>query len=425
VWLFVYNRLHFPNLSVFSLFATAAYIHLPFCRQRCFYCDFPVTIVGQKPLRLSGWVEEYVAAVCQEIRAYDSGGNPLQTIFFGGGTPSLLPIAGLRQILATLRGKWGIEDSAEISLEVDPGTFDADRLRAYQELGINRFSLGVQAFQDPLLAICGRHHRRQDIDLALTAIAQVGITNWSLDLISGLPNQTREDWQASLTQAMQAQPTHISCYDLVLEPQTVFYKREQQGQLSRPSEEASANFYRQAQQLLTQAGFDHYEVSNYAKPGYYCRHNHVYWRNQPYYGFGMGATSYLDGRRFSRPRTRDTYYQWLKIWLNDNALVPGEIVSPTETLLESLMLGLRLTAGVTWNQLPLALKQQRQQIATVLQLFVQKQWLAVWDNQHNLVTAPKDMPEAIAGFCLKDPDGFLYSNQILSTLFAALTDPET
>ncbi|MEB3161457.1 MAG: radical SAM family heme chaperone HemW [Synechocystis sp.] len=414
--------LTYPSVS--SLLATAAYIHLPFCRQRCFYCDFPVTVVGQKPLTLSGWIGDYVTAICQEIQGYQPDYAPLQTIFFGGGTPSLLPIAGLTQILHTLRTQWGIGDNAEISMEIDPGTFNADQLRGYQDLGINRFSLGIQAFQDDLLAACGRHHRRQDIDLALTAIAQVGINNWSLDLISGLPTQTATHWQQSLTQAIQAQPTHLSCYDLVLEPQTVFDKREQRGQLPLPPDHLSADFYRQAQRLLTQAGFDHYEISNYAKPGYYCQHNQIYWRNQPYYGFGLGATSYLNGRRFSRPRTRDTYYQWLKTWLNDGAPCPGETVSPTETLLESLMLGLRLSAGVTWDQLPAIPGQQRQQILAVIKPFIQKQWVTAWDDRPNKPTAQPADPEHSQGFRLSDPEGFLYSNQILSTLFAALTDPE-
>ena len=297
-------------------------------------------------------------------------------------------------------------------------------MRGYQDLGINRFSLGIQAFQDSLLATCGRHHRLKEIDQALTAIAQVGVKNWSLDLISGLPNQTVTDWQESLTQAIQAKPTHISCYDLVLEPQTVFDKRDQRGQLALPPDDLSANFYRQAQQQLTQAGFDHYEISNYAQPGYQCRHNQVYWRNQPYYGLGMGATSYLNGQRSSRPRTRTTYYQWLKTWLNNGDPYPGETVSATETLLESLMLGLRLSAGVTWDQLPATTRQQRQQILAVLKPFIHRQWVTAWEDQHPLVTSYPDDPNQIRGFRLQDPEGFLYSNQILSTLFATLTDSE-
>jgi oxygen-independent coproporphyrinogen-3 oxidase len=410
--------------SVSFLFATAAYIHIPFCRQRCFYCDFPVTVVGQKTLSLSGWIGDYVAAICQEIQAYAPSDLPLQTIFFGGGTPSLLPIAGLAQILQTLRTQWGIGATAEISIEIDPGTFDAEQLRAYQNLGINRFSLGIQAFQDSLLATCGRHHRLTDIEQGLTAIAQVGINNWSLDLISGLPTQTSTDWQHSLTQAIAARPNHMSCYDLVLEPQTVFDKREQRGQLALPPDDLSANFYRQAQQQLTAAGFDHYEISNYAQGGDRCRHNQIYWRNQSYYGFGMGATSYLQGQRFSRPRTRDHYYQWLKNWLTEGAPCPGETVFPTEQLLESLMLGLRLTAGVTWAQLPPVTVEQKCQILDCLEPFRQQQWVQIWDQYNNQLSVKACDPNTVNGFCLQDPEGLLYSNQILSTLFATLTEEE-
>lgn len=421
----VIDTVDLPYPSVSALLATAAYVHLPFCRQRCFYCDFPVTVVGAQPLRLSGWIADYVEAVCQEIQAYPPAPSGLQTLFFGGGTPSLLPIAGLAQILNTVRQQWGIAQDAEISIEIDPGTFDAAQLQAYRDLGVNRFSLGVQAFQDALLMTCGRHHRLADIENAFTAIAQVGIKNWSLDLISGLPGQTDADWDESLTLAIQAQPRHISCYDLVLEPQTVFDKREQRGQLTLPPEAQSAQFYRRAQQQLTQAGFQHYEISNYAQPGYPCRHNQIYWRNQPYYGIGMGATSYLQGRRFSRPRTRATYYEWLQTWLAAGSPLPGETVSPTETLLESLMVGLRLTKGVTWAQLPPVSPQQRQQILHTLHPFSQNQWVMAWDDGDRPLPASQWESDTVQGFRLSDPEGLLYSNQILSALFAALTDPET
>ena len=205
---------------------TAIYIHIPFCRQRCFYCDFPVTVVGKQPLTLSGWIDVYVQALCQEIRALPSPPQPIETIFFGGGTPSLLPLTGIEKLLTLLDQRWGIASGAEISIEIDPGTFTAAQIQRYQDLGINRFSLGIQAFQDELLATCGRFHRYREIIQALTAITSVGVKNWSLDLISGLPGQTLSQWRSSLTQAITAQPTHFSCYDLVLEPQTVFARRE-------------------------------------------------------------------------------------------------------------------------------------------------------------------------------------------------------
>ncbi|MBD2653250.1 coproporphyrinogen III oxidase [Synechocystis sp. FACHB-383] len=401
---------------------TAAYIHIPFCRQRCFYCDFPIAVTGFQSLNLDGWVGEYVEAVCQEIAGQQYLGLPLSTVFFGGGTPSLLPIAGLEKILTAVDKSLGIAPAAEISMEIDPGTFDQAQLHSYKNLGINRFSLGVQAFQDNLLTLCGRHHRRRDIDQAIMAIAKENITNWSLDLIAGLPEQTTTDWHSSLSLALEAGPNHISCYDLVLEPQTVFDKWEQRGKLTLPPSERSANFYRHAQHVLTQAGFHHYEISNYGRPGYQCRHNQIYWRNLPYYGFGMGATSYIDGKRFGRPRTRNDYYQWLESWLKQGRKTPGERVAPLENLLESLMLGLRLTAGVTWEQLPVISPGAKQTILATLTSFGDRPWLEFYDRNNELLSPENITTAAVQRFCLTDPEGMLYSNQILSALFAALEE---
>ncbi|UAJ71664.1 coproporphyrinogen III oxidase [Synechocystis sp. PCC 7339] len=404
------------------LMPTAAYIHIPFCRQRCFYCDFPIAVTGFQSLTLDGWVGEYVEAVCKEIAGQQYLGLPLSTVFFGGGTPSLLPIAGLEKILTTVDKHFGIATEAEISMEIDPGTFDQVQLQAYKNLGINRFSLGVQAFQDNLLTLCGRHHRRRDIDQAFTAIAKEDIKNWSLDLITGLPEQTAEDWHNSLNLALEAGPNHISCYDLVLEPQTVFDKWEQRGKLAVPPPERSADFYRHAQKALTQAGFHHYEISNYGRPGYQCRHNQIYWRNLPYYGFGMGATSYIDGKRFGRPRTRNGYYQWLNSWLNQGDKTPGETVSILENLLESLMLGLRLTAGVTWEQLPAISEDTKQTILNTLMSFGDRRWLEFYGRDNELLSPEKITTASVQRFCFSDPEGMLYSNQILSALFAALEE---
>ena len=199
----------------------AAYIHLPFCRRRCFYCDFPVVVVGNHAnLRDLAGVQSYVEALCQEIQVTPSQGQSLKTIFFGGGTPSLVPIADLETILQQLDQKFGIDSNAEISLEIDPGTFTREQLSDYQRLGINRLSLGVQAFQDELLQSCGRFHCLADIYTAVNWLQAMGWQNWSLDLISGLPHQTLAQWEYSLETAIALGPHHISCYDLVLEPVT-------------------------------------------------------------------------------------------------------------------------------------------------------------------------------------------------------------
>ncbi len=397
----------------------SAYIHIPFCRRRCFYCDFPISVVGDEA-DLTGrkFIEDYVAALCQEIRVTKPEHlKPLKTVFFGGGTPSLLPVENLAQILKVLDQQFGIAPSAEISIEVDPGTFTLDQLRAYQDLGINRFSLGGQAFQDELLSRCGRSHSVKDIYSAIALFQQAHITNFSLDLISGLPEQTLSQWQQSLEKAIALQPNHLSCYDLVLEPVTVFGKRYEPGESPLPNDELTADMYRLAQSLLTAAGYDHYEISNYAQSGYQCRHNRVYWKNRSYYGFGMGAASYTNGQRFTRPRTRDSYYAWVKDYANNEGLLDCPVTSKTDQFLESLMLGLRLVEGVKLTQLSVN-PEVIHQLLTVLQSYIQQQWVIALttDGKRVLPLDPKNF-DKIEAIALSDPEGFLFSNTVLTALF--------
>jgi putative oxygen-independent coproporphyrinogen III oxidase len=292
-----------------TLVPSAAYIHIPFCRRRCYYCDFPISVVGDKNLgSASVMVEEYLAALIKEIQLAPSAKQPLKTVFFGGGTPSLLSAKQLGRILKEIALHFGITTDAEISLEIDPGTFDRDQLLGYLEVGINRISLGVQSFDEKLLKVCGRSHSLTDIMQAIDLIKQVEVANFSLDLISGLPHQTLQHCQSSLANAIKIAPNHLSCYDLVLEPVTAFGKQYQPGKKPLPNDEDTAQMYRLTQKTLTEAGYQHYEVSNYAQVGYQCRHNRVYWENKPYYAFGMGAASYVNNKRFNRPRTRREYY---------------------------------------------------------------------------------------------------------------------
>lgn len=345
-------------------------------------------------------IREYLGYLHQEICRSPCQASPLTTIFFGGGTPSLLSPAQVAAILDLLQKCMGIDPQAEISLEVDPGTFSRSQLRGYAQAGVNRLSLGVQAFQDPLLQVCGRSHQRSDIDKAAADIHEAGFENWSLDLISGLPGQTLDHWQESLNQAIALEPRHISAYDLVVEPVTVFGKRYQPDVPPLPSHDLASAMYQMAHDTLTSAGFDHYEISNYGQPGYHCRHNQVYWRNQPYYGFGMGATSYLGQRRLSRPRTRQAYYAWVD-HLPQN-LEECPVDSQSDRWLETLMLGLRLAEGLSLD----ALRQE---------------FPAPWINQ--LIKAAQ--PHITAGhlyfegdrLALRVTEGFLVSNSIILSLW--------
>lgn len=417
----------------------AAYVHIPFCRRRCYYCDFPVTVTGDR--RHGGNfapIPQYVAAVCQEIRQTlrpivippgnpgqnpatplsqgKPSGNPmaaidrppLTTVFLGGGTPSLLTPQQVDQILHTLDALGGGRSTWECSMEVDPGTFSLEEIQGYQRVGVNRYSLGVQAFEDDLLAACGRFHRRADIVRAVAMLGEAGAQNWSLDLIAGLPQQTLAQWEAGLHQAIALDPPHISLYDLTLEPGTVFGKRYQPGADPLPEESTTAQMYCRAHEILTAAGYDHYEVSNYSKPGYQCRHNRVYWQNQPYYGFGMGATSYVGGIRHSRPRRTQDYYHWLE----QGAIVPPDLSADGDhdRLLDTLMLGLRLAEG-----LPLGRLQGEFGPQTIANL---RSHCIPWIDLGWLELVPD--PQGQEHLRLTQPQGFLFSNQVLAGLFARL-----
>lgn len=387
---------------------TAAYIHIPFCRRRCFYCDFPISVVGDRNRgETSGAIAQYVDKLCQEIITIPNRSKSVETVFFGGGTPSLLSVAQLERILHTLDRHLGIASAAEISMEIDPGTFDQAHLQGYRHAGINRVSLGVQAFQADLLMACGRTHTPRDIDAAVELIDQVSLANFSLDLISGLPNLTLEQWHESLQQAIALAPAHLSIYDLTIEPGTAFGRRYIPGDRPLPSDDTTAQMYRLAQQTLTSAGYDHYEISNYAKPGYQCRHNRVYWENRPYYGFGMGAASYVAGQRFTRPRKRHDYFQWLDELIDAHGTIDCPTTPPTEVLLDTLMLGLRLAEGLSLTQLTAQFGEDNvSRVVAIAQPYIKSGWVAI-DQRDN----------AEARLRLTDPEGFLFSNVVLTALF--------
>jgi oxygen-independent coproporphyrinogen-3 oxidase len=382
----------------------AAYIHIPFCRRRCFYCDFPIAVLGNKTdINQSSMIEDYVNLLCQEIKLSSSLKTPLKTVFFGGGTPSLLPVKQLENILKTLNYVFGIDKNAEISMEIDPATFSLEQLTGYQQLGVNRFSLGAQAFQDELLTVCGRWHQVKDIFAAVEYLKKLNITNFSLDLISGLPHQTLQQWEQSLQEAIALSPVHLSCYDLVLEPVTAFGKQYQPGLSPLPDDDTTANFYRLASQFLQDAGYEHYEISNYSQPHYQCQHNRVYWQNQPFYGFGMGATSYINHIRFKRPHTRSSYAQWV----NNGSLIDLPPLTETDILLETLMLGLRLKEGVNLRIIGDKFGENTvKKIINTIRPYIKQGWVNL--SPVNTLT-------------LTDPEGFLFSNVVLTALFESLS----
>ena len=309
------------------------------------------------------------------------------------------------QILDWLAGKFGIANGAEISMEIDPGTFDRTQIQGYRQAGVNRVSIGVQAFQDPILQLCGRSHNVADIYQAVELIHQGGVANWSLDLISGLPQQTLADWLFSLEAAIKLNLAHISCYDLIVEAQTPFAKQYQPGDTPLPDDETTAQMYRTAQQILTAAGYAHYEISNYAQVNYQCRHNLTYWHNLPYYGFGMGAASYLAEYRFTRPRKTQEYYQWIADGCNWHV----ESTSVADRFLETLMLGLRLAQGVRLESIEAEFGPDRLVcLLKCVQRYERQGWVEILTSDNSTIDRR---------LRLSDPEGLLFSNVVLSEIF--------
>ena len=386
-----------------QIFPKSLYLHIPFCKRRCFYCDFAITTGGEN-LR-----QKYVDVLCQEITLTIAQIPPvetLQTIFFGGGTPSLLSVNQIAQILETISQYFAIAPDADISLEVNPGTVTIDSLQGYRSLGINRISLGAQAFQQELLDVCGRGHSVTEIYEAVEAIKKAGFENFSLDLISGLPNQSMTDWQDSLKSAIALQPNHLSIYDLTIEEGTAFNKRYQAGDKPLPTEAHTVAMYLEAHELLPSAGYEHYEISNYAQSSYQSRHNLTYWHNQPFYGMGMGATSYINRQRIDRPQKMRAYLDAIALWQTEGIGFTAPILSDSEELMDTLLQGLRLAEGLSLKSFQktygLALCDRA---IKCLEKYIETGWVKFIDSQ----------------IFLTAPDGWLFSDVAIADLYETLS----
>lgn len=328
----------------------AIYIHIPFCAKHCAYCDFNVYVEKTQ----STLVPQTVEAICQDIvrSAREDGGRPISTIFFGGGTPTFLSGAQLTCILETIRDHFAVDPDAEISSEANPGSSDAEKFAAMRAAGFNRLSVGVQAFDDALLVALDRFHTAGEAERALRAARDAGFTNLNLDLMFGLPHQTPALWKATLERALALGTEHLSLYALTLEAGTRFERLYAGGKLELPDEDTELAMYERSIAILTVAGYEHYEVSNFARPGFRSRHNQVYWRNEEYLGIGPGAVSYLEGRRWKRERLPARYIQ--KMHASADLAVESECLDQEGALGETMMLGLRLRDG-----LPLARVRER------------------------------------------------------------------
>lgn len=313
----------------------ALYIHVPFCARRCGYCNF--TLVADR-LDL---VDRYLTAVERELSLL-GGPHELDTLFFGGGTPSQLPPAALRQLFAILGDQFRLAPGAEVSFEINPADFDAGLADLLLELGVTRVSLGAQSFDDRKLALLERDHRAADVLRSAELARQ--FPTWSLDLIFAAPGETLADWQADLQAALQLAPPHLSTYGLTIEPGTTFFGRRARGTLLPAPEEAERSMYEAAIDRLTAAGYEHYEVSNFARPGQRCRHNENYWLGGQYFAAGPGAASHVAGRRAMNHRSTFTYLD--RVVAGQSAVVEAEELPPDERARERLVFGLRRLEGV-------------------------------------------------------------------------------
>ncbi|HEX7737229.1 MAG TPA: radical SAM family heme chaperone HemW [Ktedonobacteraceae bacterium] len=329
-----------------ELLQTASlYLHIPFCHTRCHYCDFN-TYAGILPLR-----EPYVRALLQEIaltgemaRVPDGSPRRSRTIFFGGGTPSLISVEQISRVLAACRSAFAVDEGAEVTLEANPGTLSQEQLQGLRTSGVNRLSLGSQSFDAGLLRSLGRIHSPKEITQAVQFARQASFSSINLDFMFGLPDQSMRQWQETLDQALDLRPEHLSLYSLIIEEGTPFKTWTDEGRITPGDEDLCADMYEYAEERLRAAGYINYEISNWSLPGHQCQHNLTYWWNLPYIGMGAGAHSFFAGRRFSDVLDPQEYIRQLKA--GQMPVAESTEVSRLAEMTETSFLGLRTAMGL-------------------------------------------------------------------------------
>lgn len=311
------------------------YLHIPFCVRKCHYCDFLSFPTD------GAATDAYLQALLRDVREASAlyGNEPVRSVYFGGGTPSLLPADALPGLLAAVRSGFSLREDCEITVECNPGTLSEEKLSAYRLAGINRLSIGVQSAQDAELRRLGRIHTWRDALDAFDMARRAGFRNLSADVMAALPGQTLSDYEETLKRVIALSPEHISAYDLIVEEGTRFAQWYEEQPEAFPDEETSCRMYRRTVELLAEAGYRQYEISNYAKPGYESRHNYGYWSNEPYLGLGLGASSYVPPRRFRNTSDPEQY-------LRASRIEEEVVLTEQEQREEFFFLGLRRTAGI-------------------------------------------------------------------------------
>ena len=315
---------------------SSAYVHIPFCTQICYYCDFSKVFIKNQP------VDAYLEHLIQETRSYEIG--KLRTLYIGGGTPTALSAQQLAYLLTELPKVMDLSEVEEFTIEANPGDLDTDKIAVLKDSQVNRVSLGVQTFDNKMLKKIGRSHQEQDIYDNIRYLKQAGFDNISIDLIYALPGQTMDQVKENVAKAIDLDIPHMSLYSLILENHTVIMNRMRRGKLPLPKEELEAEMFEYIIEELEKAGFEHYEISNFSKPGFESRHNLVYWDNAEYYGLGAGASGYVDGIRY---KNHGPIRHYLEAVEAGKARITEEHLTLEEKMEEELFLGLRKKTGVS------------------------------------------------------------------------------
>lgn len=313
--------------------SAGVYLHIPFCKSRCSYCDFATDVYREDTI-----VDRYVNALCAEIKA---GSTSVDTIYFGGGTPSLLAPAQVERILSVVRTEFDVAPEAEITMEMNPATVTPDSLAAYRALGVNRASFGVQTFNDGHLKLLARGHDAADARNTFQMLRDADFNNISFDLIAGLPGQSLDDWERNLDEALALSPEHVSLYLLEIHEGTPLAEQVQSGRRPMPDEDLAATMYETMLDRLAAAGYEQYEISNFARSGCESRHNSKYWRLEPVFAFGVSAHSFDGRERYANERDTARYIELIE--RDGSAEVMRETVNLAS---EAAFLGLRMESGI-------------------------------------------------------------------------------
>ena len=368
------------------------YIHIPFCASKCGYCDFYSLAGCEKRM------PEYEEALISHIRESEHNMAPyeIDTVYFGGGTPSYFGAKRICDIFRAIKDLGRVRRDSEVTMEANPDSIRPAELKMLRKEGVNRLSVGMQSANSDILKMIGRRHNFKQVEMAVKNAREAGFDNLSLDLIYGLPSQSKADWADTLAKAIALKPEHLSCYGLKLEEGTPMH-REYSGSPLIPDDDAQADMYLYAIEFLERYGYKQYEVSNFAIPGYESRHNLKYWRLGDYMGFGPGAASCVGNMRYSYVRDLSAYIAGVS---GDNSIVEeNERITPMERASEYLMLGMRTARGVTADEYRAIYLSEWKPIEELLEVFAARGWAA--ENQ---------------GRWAFTPSGFLVSNQLIGAL---------